>query len=63
MSKTIRIIVITLLLVGLALSFGAGCALGDRTPPSLEPGLDSIAEAWDIIVNDYVDKDGLDTDA
>ena len=63
MSKTVKIIVITLLLVvSLALSFGAGCTLGDRTPPSLGPGLDSIAEAWDIIVNDYVDEGRLDTD-
>jgi len=63
MSKTVKIIVITLLLVvSLALSFGAGCTLGDRPPPSLGPGLDSIAEAWDIIVNDYVDEDRLDTD-
>ncbi len=62
MPKTIKIIVITLLLVvSLALSFGAGCALGDRTPPSLGPGLDSVAEAWDLIINDYVDKDRLDT--
>ncbi len=63
MPKTMKIIVITLLLVvSLALSFGAGCALDDRTPPpSLGEGLDSIAEAWDIIVNDYVDKDRLDT--
>jgi len=62
MPKTIKVIVITLLLVvSLALSFGAGCTLGDRTPPSLGPGLDSIVEAWDIIVNDYVGKDGLDT--
>ncbi len=63
MPKTVKIIVLTLLLVvSLTLSFGAGCALGDRTPPSLGPGLDSIAEAWDIIVNDYVDEDRLDTD-
>ncbi len=62
MPKTIKIILITLLLVvSLALSFGAGCALGDRTPPSLGPGLDSIVEAWDILVNDYVGKEGLDT--
>ncbi len=62
MPKTIKIIVITLLLVvSLALSFGAGCILGDRTPPSLGQGLDSIAEAWDIIINDYVGKDRLDT--
>jgi len=64
MPKTIKIIMITLLLVvSLTLSFGAGCGVDDRTPPSLGPGLDSIAEAWDVIVNDYVDKDGLDTDA
>jgi len=62
MPKTIKSIVITLLLVvSLALSFGAGCTLDDRTLPSLGPGLDSIAEAWDLIINDYVDKDRLDT--
>ncbi len=64
MPKTIKIIAITLLLaMSLALSFGVGCTLDDRTPPGLEPGLDSIVEAWDIIVNDYVGKDGLDTSA
>jgi len=63
MLKTVKIIVLTLLLVvSLALSFGAGCALDDKTPPSLGPGLDSIAEAWDVIINDYVDKGRLDTD-
>jgi len=62
MPKTIKVIVITLLLVvSLALSFGAGCTLGGRTPPNLVPELDIIAEAWDVIVNDYVDKDRLDT--
>jgi len=64
MLKIMKIIVITLLLVvSLALSFGAGCTLVDSTPTSTEPGLDNIAEAWDVIVNDYVDKDRLDTDA
>lgn len=54
--------VITLLVaVSLALSFGAGCTLGDKTSPSLRESLDNIAEAWDIIFNDYVDKDKLDT--
>ena len=48
------------MVASLALSFGAGCALGDRTSPSLGEGLDNIAEAWDIIINDYVDKDRLD---
>ena len=62
MPKKIKVMVITLLVVvSLALSFGAGFALGDRTSPSLGEGLDSIAEAWDIIINDYVEKDRLDT--
>jgi carboxyl-terminal processing protease len=65
MPKTIKIIMIPLLLVAsLTLAFGAGCALDDRTPPtSLGEGLDNIAEAWDIIINDYVGKDGIDTNA
>ncbi|MFC1983688.1 S41 family peptidase [Chloroflexota bacterium] len=63
MSKTMKIIVITLLLVvSLALSLGASCTLSDNNPPSTKPGLDNIAEAWDVIFNDYVDKDRLDTD-
>ncbi len=62
MPKKIKIIVITLLLVvSFALSFGAGCALGDRTPLSLGEGLDTVAQAWNIIFQDYVDKDRLDT--
>ena len=61
MPKIMKIIMITLLLVvSLALPFGIGCGVDDRTPPSLEPGLDSIAEAWEVIVNDYVDKDRID---
>ena len=59
MSKKIKITVITLLLVvSLALSFGAGCALGNRTPSS--QGLDVVEEAWNIIFQDYVDQDKLD---
>jgi len=61
MPKTIKIIALTLLLVmSLTLSSGAGCTVVDSTPPSLGQGLDSIAEAWDVIINDYVDKDRLD---
>jgi len=64
MSKKIKIIVASLLLaVILALSFGAGCALGSRTPTPTSPqqGLDVITQAWNIIYQDYVDKDKLDT--
>jgi len=62
MPKKIKIIMITLLLVvSFALSFGAGCALGDRTPLILGEGLDTVAQAWNIIFHDYVDQDRLDT--
>ena len=61
MSKKIKIIVVSLLLVAtVALSFGAGCVLGSRTSP--EQGLDVIAQAWNIIFQDYVDKGKLDAD-
>jgi len=61
MSKAMKIMVIALLLVvGFVLSFGAGCALGSRTPPSSSQGLDIVAEAWNIIFQDYVDTDRLD---
>jgi len=64
MPKTMKIIVVTIvLMVSFALSFGAGCEIAESTLPDLEPGLDSIAEAWDVIVNAYVGKDGLDTNA
>jgi len=60
MSKTIKIIAVSLLLATIVvLSFGAGCALGART--SSEPGLDIVEQAWNIIFQDYVDKDKLDT--
>ncbi len=61
MSKKIKIIAVSLLLVAtVALSFGAGCALGSRSSP--EQGLDVITQAWNIIFQDYVDKERLDAD-
>jgi len=63
MSKVLKIMVIVLLVVSLALSFGAGCALGTRTPPSSSQSLDIVEEAWNIIFQDYVDKDRLDASA
>ena len=60
MSKTIKIIAVSLLLAAMvALSFGAGCVLGTRTSP--EGGLDIVEQALDIILQDYVNKDKLDT--
>ncbi len=64
MSKTIKTAMITLLLVvSLILSFGAGCALGTKTLSGADLGLDTIQEAWNIIFQDYVEKDRLDSGA
>ena len=60
MSKVLKIMVIVLLVVSLALSFGAGCALGTRTPAGSSRGLGIVEEAWNIIFQDYVDRDRLD---
>jgi carboxyl-terminal processing protease len=50
-----------LLAVAIALAFTAGCFIGVRTPP--ETDLTIVEEAWEIILQDYVDKDDLDTEA
>ncbi|MBA7489751.1 putative CtpA-like serine protease [subsurface metagenome] len=61
MSKTMKTMAITLLLmVSLALSFGAGCTLGTDALPSADLGLDVVKEAWNIIFQDYVDRERLD---
>lgn len=60
MSRVLKITVIALLVVSLAVSLGAGCALGTRTPPAASQGLDVVGEAWNIIFQDYVERDRLD---
>jgi carboxyl-terminal processing protease len=60
MLKIAKIMVIALLGASLTLSFGTGCALGTRTPPSSTQGLDVVDEAWNIIFQDYVERDKLD---
>ncbi len=61
MPKRIKIVVITLLVVvSLALSFGAGCALGTIKPSSADSGMDVVDEAWHVIFEEYVEKDKLD---
>ena len=47
----------------LALSFGAGCALGSSTSLNADLGREVVTEAWDIIFQDYVDRDNLDASA
>jgi carboxyl-terminal processing protease len=58
-SKTIVIILLVAAVV--VLSFGTGWVLGTRNPQ--KPGMDVVGQAWDIIFEDYVDKDSLDAEA
>jgi carboxyl-terminal processing protease len=58
-SKTAIIILLVAAIVGL--SFGTGWILGTRN--SLQQGLGIVGQAWDIVFQDYVDKDSLDAEA
>jgi carboxyl-terminal processing protease len=63
MSKTIKMIVVTFLLAAtILLSFGAGCILGEKTspPPGATLNVGILEEAWNIIFQDYVERDKLD---
>jgi len=55
-------LIILTIVASLALSFGAGYNLGLRTLPDSLKGLEPVAETWSLIMQDYVDKDKLDTD-
>jgi carboxyl-terminal processing protease len=72
MTKTLRVLVIVSLLVCLSLSCGCLPGLGilfpgtepatDTTTSSPAQMPDIVGEAWDIIFQDYVEKDSLDAD-
>jgi len=55
-SKTVLIILLVAAIV--AVSFGTGWVLGTRSSPRQSLGI--IGQAWDIIFQDYVDRDQLD---
>ena len=62
MSKTMKIILISLLSVAiLALTFGTGYNLG-QIPAGPSDGLETVKQVWNIIFDDYVDRDHLDPD-
>jgi carboxyl-terminal processing protease len=62
---TKRTIVIALLLASLVLSLAPGCSpiTALTGPDNAGPGLGTVSEAWDIIFEDYVEKDSLDAEA
>ena len=61
MLKNTKILLVTLLIVvSIAVSFGAGCALQLGNTTDTDEELAIVKEAWDIIYRDYVDPDSLD---
>ena len=60
MSKMMKIIISLLLVVVLALSFGAGYLFGGRSHAGPGEGLYTIEQVWNVIFSEYVDKDNLD---
>jgi len=63
MSKMVKVIAGVLLAgVILVLSFGAGCFAAPRDYSVSDPGLGSIAQAWSIIFEHYVERGKIDAD-
>ncbi|MFC1988380.1 S41 family peptidase [Chloroflexota bacterium] len=60
--RTKIVLALLLLVVSMALSFSAGCVLVTDTQPESHPSLDKIEEAWQVIFEEYVEKDKLDAD-
>jgi carboxyl-terminal processing protease len=62
MSKITKLIIALLLVIVIALAFGVGYTFGRHNLPTLGKGLDIVAQAWNIILTDYVEHDRINTD-
>ncbi|UCD09172.1 MAG: S41 family peptidase [Dehalococcoidales bacterium] len=61
MLKTIKIATISILVVAsLGIAFGAGCIIGNDNISSEDLGLGIVDQVWEIIWEEYVDRDKLD---
>lgn len=61
MTKRIRFTAtILVFLIILSLTFTAGCILGNGITSSSDGGLEVIAQAWNTVFQEYVEKDSLD---
>ncbi|MCJ7605362.1 MAG: S41 family peptidase, partial [Dehalococcoidales bacterium] len=62
MSNTSKLLIASAIIIVFALSFGAGYFVHSQLPPDYPEGLDTVAEVWDIIGEEYVDPSRFDTD-
>jgi len=61
MLKIIKIGIISILIItSLTIAFGAGCIIGNESISSEDLGLGVVEQVWEIIWDDYVDRDKLD---
>ena len=60
MSKKVKLVISLMLVAVIALSFGAGYTLRGVNRLTGGEGLDTVAQAWNIIFADYVDRGQLD---
>src|SRR3972149_6097300 len=70
MPKNLRVLITLLVAVSLALSFSVGCTapasptitFSSPAKTNQGPGPDVVDEAWQVILNNYVEKDKINTD-
>ncbi|MGD0779182.1 MAG: S41 family peptidase [Dehalococcoidales bacterium] len=62
MFKSSKIIIIAVLVIIVALSFGVGFITGERNLPVKATGLDVVDQAWNYLLSDYVDQTKLDSE-
>ena len=60
MSNMTKTFAIALLVAIVAMAFGAGFFVGSSAPPAYTEYLDVVDEAWNVIFNNYVDRDNVD---
>jgi len=62
MSNTSKLIVSVLVIIVVVIAFGAGYTFGHRVTGTSDTGPDIVEQAWDIILDEYVDRDNIDTE-
>ena len=60
MSKVTKLVISLLLVVVIALAFGAGYTFGITNFSRLGEGMDVVGQAWNIILAEYIDRDRLE---
>ena len=61
MSKMTKIIISMLAVIAIAVSFVAGFTYGRHIPVSTVSGQDTVEQAWNLILSNYVEKDKINT--